>query len=368
MQQVLNYYAIFPSAIVQPTGPHDVGRLRARLRIAGAVGRYLTIQLWYPTEGAPTVGDRLLTLYSRLRHPTWAPARYRAQLPSAQSVFPLITYVPDAPGGRQDNTYTLANLASHGFILAALQNPFVNDSTQRQHALVSNGNETVMSFADHQIRSGVIAASELLDALDQLNSKSAVGTWAGRFDLKRAGILGYALGGTVAAATSAVDGRYVVAGSLDGPGADGPLVKVPYLLMRSDSAAKNADRDSCGDRDSEAKQTSSRPSGNGARMQASLPTSHIFEIVGARREHFSDRLVTTVRFARGARRSVGLRVRAIIDAYTVAFFKTYLGSSPHPLMCVRHSPYPEVRFVEGNEPGLAASDNVGKPVARSETH
>jgi hypothetical protein len=368
MPHLLNVYALFPSAIVQPTGPHDVGRLRARLRIAGAVGRYLTIQLWYPTEGTPTVGDRLLTLCSRLRHPTWAPARYRAQLPSAQSVFPLITYVPDAPGGRQDNTYTLANLASHGFILAALQNPFVNDSGQLQQALVSDGNEPVTSFADSRVRSGVIAASELLDALDELNSKSAVGTWAGRFDLKRAGILGYALGGTVAAAASAVDGRYIVAGSLDGPGPDGPLVKVPYLLMRSDSAADNAHRDADGDRHSKPQQTSPGPAGNGERTQASLPTSHIIEVAGARREHFGDRLVTTLRLARGAQRSVGMRVRAIIDAYTVAFFKTYLGASPHPLMCVRHSPYPEVRFVGGSEPDLAASDNAANPIARSVTH
>ncbi|MFA5901448.1 MAG: hypothetical protein WC829_20290, partial [Hyphomicrobium sp.] len=82
------------------------------------------------------------------------------------------------------------------------------------------------------------------------------------------------------------------------------------------------------------------------RTQASLPTSHIIEIAGARAADFTDWLMSSLRFASLEKRPSIVRIRAIIDAYTVAFFKTYLEASQHPLMCVRHSPYPEVRFVD----------------------
>jgi dienelactone hydrolase len=363
--QVLNYNIVQPSAIVQRTGPHDVGTLRTRLRMAGGTGRSLTVRLWYPTEGPPAAANRLMTLYTRLRHPTWAPAHHRAQLHSAQSQFPLIAYVPDAPGVQQDNTHTLANLASHGFILASIQNPFVGDNGWPRGSPPHEEADPLAGSTDPRIRSGVIAASELLDALSELKPNGLVGEWAERFDLKRAGILGYAMGGTVAVATSAVDSRYVAAGNLDGVGAPGSLVKVPYLLMRSDTTAQRAEQESSGG------ETKAPPSaGASTRTQASLPTSHIIEVAGTSHEHFSDRLMTSVHSSRGAQRSAAMRVRAIIDAYTVAFFQTYLGSIPHPLMCVRHSPYPEVRFVNGNGSDIAfrmaATDGTGKP--RSEAH
>jgi hypothetical protein len=365
--QVLNYNIVQSSAIVQRTGPHDVGTLQTRLRIGGGTRRSLKVRLWYPAEGPPTTANRLLTLYTRLRHPTWAPAHSHAQLPSAQSQFPLITYVPDAPGGQQDNTHTLANLASHGFILAAIQNPFVNDDEWPRRWLPREEADPVAGSTDQRIRLGVIAASELLDALSELKPDGPVGAWKERFDLKRAGILGYALGGTVAVATTAVDGRYVAAGNLDGAGAAGSLVKVPYLSLRSDRTAQRADQGLIRD-----ETKTPLPAANGTRTQASLPTSHIIEVSGTRHEHFSDRLMASVRSSRGAQRSGALRVRAIIDAYAVAFFQTYLGATPHPLMCVRHSPYPEVRFVEGNESDiafrLAAADGASKPSTRSDAH
>jgi dienelactone hydrolase len=364
--QVLNYNVVQPSAVVQRTGPHDVGTLRTRLRIGGGTRRPLTVQLWYPTVGVPTTANRLLTLYTRLRHPNWAPAQYGAQLLSAPSQFPLITYVPDAPGVLQDNTHTLANLASHGFILAAIHNPFARDNGWPQQSLADQEGDAFTASADPRVRTGVIAASELLDALSEMKHDRLGGAWKDRFDLKRAGILGYSLGGTVAVAASAVDGRYVAAGNFDGEAPAGSLVKVPYLVMRSDSSAQRADQKLSHGEIREA------PAAHGARAQAALPTSHIIEVAGTRREHFSDRLMTSVRTARGTHRAVALRVRAIIDAYTVAFFQTYLGATPHPLMCVRHSPYPEVRFVEGNDSDfavrLAATDGPNKPGTRSDAH
>lgn len=364
--QVLNYGAVCPSTLVQRTGPHEVGTLRARLRVSGAVGRPLSVQLWYPVEGPPTATSRLKTFLAWLRHPMWAPARRGAQLLGARSKLPFIAYVPGAHGWHHDNTYTLANLASHGFILAAIHNPFVLAGAPEVPARRPTDAMSKTSWDDQQLRSGVLAASTLLDALTGLKPNNPIADWAERLDLKRVGILGYALGGIVAVASVAVDGRYSVAANLDGAEGDGPLVKVPYLHMRSDSSL--GDATSKADAKSDTAEPAARQR---SRTQASLPTSHIIEVAGTRREHFSDRLVSSSLFAHDRLRTANMRIRAIIDAYTVAFFKTYLEGSPHPLMCVRHSPYPEVRFIADTDTDVDFPLNLGRPrtgAGRSEPH
>jgi hypothetical protein len=83
------------------------------------------------------------------------------------------------------------------------------------------------------------------------------------------------------------------------------------------------------------------------------------EIDGAHREHFSGRLSSRWRLSIRPLAPAHKRIRTIIDAYSVAFFSTYLQNGKHPLMCVNHSPYPEVQFAPGN-----ASRILPAPAAR----
>jgi hypothetical protein len=257
--------------------------------------------------------------------------------------FPLIAYVPDTGGHHADNTFTLASLASHGFVLAAIDDPF-GDGAAGGAGAAENGADPLAAHYERRVRSGVRTASDLLDALQGLRPEGPGGAWAGRLNLTQVGILGYAMGGAVAAETTLVDDRYVVAARLDGAiCGEARLVRVPYLLMLSDVSMPTKGEQSVGAAlESPLKLGEFRR----AQSQAALPESHVFEIVGTKREHFSDRLIFPSRGLFGRRRlATYKRVRAIIDAYTVAFFATYLQGAPHPLMCVRHSPYPEVRFV-----------------------
>jgi hypothetical protein len=262
----------------------------------------------------------------------------------AKSKLPLITYVPDAGGHHDDNTFTLANLASHGFVLAALDDPFRNGTpcAAEGAAVAENG-----ALYAHRVRSGVKTASDLLDALQGLRPEHPGGAWAGRLDLKQVGIMGYGMGGAVAAQTTLVDDRYVVAARLDGAiGGEAHVVRVPYLLMLADVSTPSKD-DASGEPPGEALESPLKLGEfRRAHRQAALPESHVFEITGTKREHFSDRLIFPSGHLFGRRPlATYQRVRAIIDSYTVAFFSTYLQGAPHPLMCVRHSPYAEVRFV-----------------------
>jgi predicted dienelactone hydrolase len=344
------------SARPERTGPHAVGTTRLKLQPADA-GRDrhpIVVQLWYPVEGGQApLHARGLNWLAKLLHPTWAPVKHGAPLTLAKTTFPFIAYVPDLPGHHDDNTFTLANLASHGFIIAAIDDPYRNGRVEI--GLASAGTPLTSGAEADQIEArlaervarGVATASALLDALAALKADGPGGVWADRLDLKQVGIMGYAMGGRVAAETALADRRYSVVASLDGaPSRKGAALRTPYMLMLSDFSMP-APRAPV----SKAAAPQSRlDEYRRAQDQAGMPESHVIEVAGTRQEHFSDRLIFPTRLFAGFRQLPSCRrIRAIIDTYTVAFFTTYLQADPHPLMCVRHSPYPEVRFVNGSE-------------------
>ena len=340
----------YPSALPDRTGPHAVGTAKLKVHANGRGGRAIVVQLWYPVEEAQaSLHARGLNWLTRLLHPTWAPAHHRAPLANSETAFPFIAYVPDAHGHHDDNTFTLANLASHGFILAAIDDPYRQGRIDfTAHApRASNGVASAVAAHDASlVARGIKTVSALLDGLQMLEPDGPGGLWAGRINLKQVGILGYAMGGTVAADTALADPRFNAAANLAGGLGGKARLNVPYLLMLSDSSRA-------------APQATSLPAGNAptrpgeyryAQDQAALPESHVIEVAGTKSEHFSDKLIFPSWISRRHDHLPGCkRIRAIIDSYTVAFFTTYLRADPHPLMCVRHSPYPEVHFVTGSD-------------------
>jgi dienelactone hydrolase len=349
------------TAIPNRTGPHAVGTARLKMRTGeGRRQRSIVVQLWYPVEGAKaSARARGLTWLAKFLHPTWAPAYHRATPTTTKATFPFIAYLPDAHGHHDDNTFTLANLASHGFVLAAIDDPYRNgkaDVGAWGASLHQSSNGVADPAAAHyarRIARGIAAASALLDALKALKTEGPGSVWAGRLDLEHVGILGYAMGGDVAAEAPQVDPRFAAAGTLGGSlGSERHVVKVPYLLMLSDFSMPSGPPSATPDHGTES--PSRLPAYRRAQRQAALPESHVIEVAGTRREHFSDKLIFPSRLFAACRQIPGAkRIRAIIDSYTVAFFTTYLQTEPHPLMCVRHSPYPEVRFVSGGDESAA---------------
>jgi hypothetical protein len=292
----------FKPAIPDRTGPHEVGTTRLRLPLAYDFGRprSVTVQLWYPAEARfgtsrNRFSDGWLTW---LRHPTWVPARHGAPLATARPKYPLIIYVPNMPGRHDDNTFTLANLASHGFILAAIDRPYrearlhIGSPHANGHGGLSGLADPASALCERRIRRGVEIASALLDSLHELAAEGPGGAWVGRLDLDQVGILGYAVGGGVAAASTLVDHRYVAAASLDGTlCGEAQLVRVPYLLMLSDFSLP-AEGATKGRALSHTFEPSTRTREyKRALCQSALPESYAIEIAGTRREHFSDRLI-----------------------------------------------------------------------------
>jgi hypothetical protein len=186
---------------------------------------------------------------------------------------------------------------------------------------------------------GVQTASLFVDALRQAKPDAVPSGWTERIDPTRVGILGYALGGSVAAQAS-LTGRFAAAANFAGDAAGHALpLTSPYLLLLSDSSNHAA-------RPGEIKKAGgvSLSFYRNAQRQAAQPKSHVIEIAGACNEHFRDAGYRIWPLSQ-AHAPAPNRIRSIIDSYTVAFFSTYLRGAANPLMRVRHSPYPEVKFL-----------------------
>jgi dienelactone hydrolase len=325
-------------ALPDRAGSHGVGTTNIKVTVAaeGGSSRRISAQIWYPIESSePPARPGAL---ARFLHPMWAPAHHGKPQPGSFGKAPLIVYVPDASGHHDDNTFTLANLASHGFVLASLSDPFRKENT-------AGGSKEIQ-----RVERGIKTASLFVDALQQLQAAAPAGSWTASIDLAKLGIMGYAVGGVVAAEAKLADRRFIAAANLDGARRDDAApVTGPYLLMLSDSSA--ATRNPVGDGSRLAAVLRAPARYRDAHRQAALPQSHVIELTGTKHEHFSDLLVlSSCRWFGMEQSSNWKRIRAIIDAYTVAFFRTYLRAAPQPLVSVRHSPYPEVRFVPAREP------------------
>ena len=321
------------------TGPHALGTTGLRLRTPAEDGRRTTLQvrLWYPIDPTePTRARALAQFLYRLRHYRLAPAWHGAEPTRELGRLPLITYVHDIGGSHEANSHLLADLASHGFVLAAIHDPF---GRRISHYSLRRSEPSKGDGEQQSLAHGLRTVSVLLDALQELEQGDQT-VWGNRIDLRNVGIMGYALGGGVAAEVTHCDKRYVAAANLAGP-ISPRLVMVPYLAMLPDFPS--------------AQSTSSLPAPidarealhyRRARHQARLAQGHVIQIEGTRKEHFGGS-IGSASVVPGAQQAVGppKPARTIIEAYTAAFFGTYLQNHKHPLMCVRHSPYSEVRFL-----------------------
>jgi predicted dienelactone hydrolase len=150
----------------------------------------------------------------------WYPATTPGEnSPVAAGKFSVLLYYPGWGGKVSDNASLLENLARHGFVAVGLSYPdgarlpnpavpmkFVPDAGYAEGT--AQGNRMVQIEAED--------GSRVFDALEQMDQTNAGGRFAGHLDTKRAGVLGYSLGGSVAAQTALHDPRFLAVMNLDG--------------------------------------------------------------------------------------------------------------------------------------------------------
>ncbi|HVT28373.1 MAG TPA: hypothetical protein VHE81_10205 [Lacipirellulaceae bacterium] len=216
------------------------------------------IQIWYPIDRgsrgtiAPYRDKRGLTDGAARLAAVSTHSLIGAPLSRSPVKFPLLLYSPAWDGVRTENTFQAEELASHGYIVVAMDHPYGSEVTvfpdgRIVHSKLVLGNpfssqaaeESFVRTVEAEIRLRASDASFLLDDLSRWNADDPDGLLTGRIDLDHVGIFGFSLGGGVAAQACWLDRRFKAGVDMDGLIAaeserDGPRVPFLFLLEEDD--------------------------------------------------------------------------------------------------------------------------------------
>src|SRR6266498_4468910 len=224
-----------------PSGPYQIGTVTyhwvdaARSEVFTADPndrRELMVQLWYPAEPAPAAprapyiqdAGAVAPALARLFHLpgfTFGHFKYITgnAVPSAlvaadQPSYPVLILLVGRGGYRQVQTFQVQELVSHGYVVAAIDQPYAAtvvvfpdgrqvaydprmDPPHRQAGYDPNTAPAHSAFVDAHIPYLAQDALFTLDQLTALNQADPNGILTGRLDLQRAGLFGHSLGGIV---------------------------------------------------------------------------------------------------------------------------------------------------------------------------
>ena len=242
--QALSVAEVLPS----PTGPYQIGRMsfhwkdneREELETkAPGDKRELMVHLFYPRDATAT-GERAVYLpdADALRR-EWSDAQFRriramqsfslgnAPLPVGTARYPVVIFSPG--GGSKVLTYQalIEDLASHGWVVAAIDPPFNTLAVRFPDGRVlGNLPPAEQTWPDDQLNTYAYNqrimqwsrdVSFVIDQLSALDNGS--GPFARRLDLKRGvGAFGHSFGGTTAGTVRLLDTRVRSSINLDGVG------------------------------------------------------------------------------------------------------------------------------------------------------
>lgn len=255
-------------ALPEPTGPYRVGIVDREL-VDEARGRRLMVSVWYPAAQGGTPApltdhpDEVMTaladlaglpapLFQHLRYVTLAASEGVPALADSRP-FPVLVFSHGMVGLRLQNSSTLQELASWGYVVVAL------DHTDAAAVAVFPDGEARFYNLE---RFGIPADVEPDEALvtervlpvwvaDQRFVYDTLEAWqvkdsllAGKLDLARIGSFGHSFGGATALEVCRVDARCRAAVNMDGGLYGGsvtlPAVR-PLLLMSSADSSQYTD-------------------------------------------------------------------------------------------------------------------------------
>ncbi len=328
----------------RPSGPFPVRTAIVSLPAASGLGAAIIVQIWHPAPtaelpdecGEPPIDCAALT------------GRALAE-PSPAMRYPILLYAPGANGPRDDNASTSTALASHGFVVVAIDDIDCDKPLDPAQPFFDFSSEA--AFKATLIRATDKAAREAeraLHALDRLQG-GVGGNWREYVQFDRVGFFGFSYGAAVAAMGAILDPRVAAAANLDGwvfgPALTGAIEK-PYLLLIEDEPVPGP-------------HTLNSPE-PGTRYYAILTQRFLAEHArllelphryGFQFRNVSHGNFTDWGFSRKAFKSWlfadPARIRAIKDDYLVAFFAAYLRDGPKTLLTQTPSPYRGVDALKG---------------------
>lgn len=169
-------------------------------------------------------------------------------LPYQEDSFPVILFSHGAGTSAEVQTAQSEDLASHGYIVAAIDHPYVSSATVFPDRIISHKDATTdFNTADPAEVITQIMAEDVrfvISQLDAMNAGEIASIFHSRMNLEQIGVVGHSVGGAVAYNLALNDSRVKAAVNLDGvvyvtPRGEGAA---PFLMLASDGAHARAMR------------------------------------------------------------------------------------------------------------------------------
>jgi dienelactone hydrolase len=336
------------------SGSFQVTTVNAALLASAADDRTIVVQIWYPAAPNLPATD----LFAESATPvTCSKLMDYSRLSDTRPQFPILLYAPWNGGAKDDNASTAAELASHGYVVMAIDDidrdpraPTATDDWQPLTFDFSSAEafKTTLRIGDRKVRR---QAEKALTALDRLQA-CANADWRARIQFDRIGFFGFSFGGSTAAEAGTFDPRVVAVANLDGwlfgRAAFGALDK-PYLVILTEDSVFPAPRQLQSPNPNKRFQAvlTARDLREEMRL-ANRPGGFGYHVLESFHENLSDEIFKR-RFFKSWLLTNPYRVKSIRDAYLLAFFDTYVRNRPSPLLTQSPSPFREAEVLKANE-------------------
>lgn len=354
-----------------PTGPYSVGRLtlemvdQSRQEIYSDdpdEKRALMVQLWYPAQAPGDQPGRWMddldvigpTIAAWLNLPSFAldhlqlarTHAYPGAAPAASPErFPVLLFSHGWNGFRVQNTFQTEELASHGYVVVAVEHTYAAQVTVFPDGRVARHNPAglpsgvseseYLNAANRLVLQWAHDLSFVLNELATRDASDPDGRLTGRLDLAQVGVFGHSTGGGAAVEFCSKDYRCAAGLAMDAylvPVSEHVInsgIEQPFLFMNSELWQID---------------------GNNARFarlynQMNYPVYQL-TLAGTGHYDFTDlRALSPLTHMLGLKgpASTG-RVMRVINDYSLAFFDEYLKGEPAHLLEGPSPDYPEVDF------------------------
>ncbi|WP_374310008.1 alpha/beta hydrolase family protein [Methylocella sp.] len=307
-----------------PSGPFPTRALDVLLPPREGAGAPIRVRLFIPAA-APAGEEQSLSCADlgglRLADP--APAR----------AFQLLVYTPGLLSVATDSASTAAQLASRGYVVAALDDPGHDAPTDPAHPFFDfSSDEAFAQMVARSTAKSQADARRAQEALDRLTA-CASGAFAERVDFARVGAYGFSFGGSVAATLALLDPRVVAAANLSGfvfgPARD--AAQKPYLVLLEDEPLPTQADFASAAAERRIYKTAQAEFLDAQAKRLAAPDAYGFILRGTTHANFNDSI-----FSRADAKywpfADPQQAQANVVAYLCAFFGHYLRGEPPGLL------------------------------------
>ncbi|MCA1640051.1 MAG: hypothetical protein LC768_17310 [Acidobacteria bacterium] len=338
--------------------------------------RKLFVQLWYPAKKndknpAAEYYPDLEELQAKSANPTvlrtvQTHAKADASIAKSKAGFPVIIFSPGLGSAISKYTAIIENLASHGFVVAAINHAYdagdfkFSDGNTIRYATdiwdksVSNSwtAETRKKFFDERRKGWAEDVSFVVNQLIKLNGE---GLFKKRLDVENIGVLGHSFGGQAATLACAEDTRLKACANLDGqaqgaaflPDSKGENLKQPFMFFYKVSVSTDDELKIMGLTRNEYDARERRrilerwkPSLK-TRLESLEAGAYFAVFRGATHQSFSDSPLLEANPKDETVADRQMRAK-IINEYILAFFDKFLRKKASPLLDSQNQSHPQV--------------------------